>query len=448
MGKADRRPVAVDLFSGAGGLGLGFEQAGFDIAAALEYDPIHAAVHAYNFPLTKMVCADATKAKGADLMDAVRDGLMSHGVRGWDGRIDCVIGGPPCQGYSWAGHRRVDDERNGLIFEFMRLVRELRPRAFVMENVPGILSGGHRALIERFVKRLRDFGWQVVSPIRCLNASDFGVPQDRERVFLLGAAWGETLPAYPDPTCNPVAKRPGMKRQVRENLPDGPDVMAAIGDLPDADDFEALLESDEALLEPLVRAAACACSAPYALRMRAPTNDPDDLSRRRPPSDMRLTSSNRTTHEPKCVARFEATKEGEVEAVSRFYRLHRSGLSCTLRAGTGRERGAFNAPRPIHPVHHRVLTVREAARLHSFPDWFRLNVTKWHGFRQVGNSVPPLLARAVAKEVVKALGARPSRPDGEAAFGDPSLLALNMTEAAARMGADPETIPGARRRGT
>jgi len=132
--------------------------------------------------------------------------------------------------------------------------------------------------------------------------------------------------------------------------------------------------------------------------------------------------------------------------VSRFYRLHRDGLCCTLRAGTGRERGAFSAPRPLHPVYDRVITVREAMRLHGYPDWFRAHSTKWAGFRQIGNSVPPPLARAVASSVMASLGLRPLRHYGEIQLGDPRLLSMTMTQAAEHMGAYYEYIPGARKR--
>lgn len=427
-------------------MALGFEQAGFDVAAALEYDPIHAAVHSYNFPLTRMVCADATRTNGKDLLDAVRDGLKAHGVKDWNGVVDCVFGGPPCQGGSMAGHRRVDDERNELLFEFMRLAHEVRARTFVIENVPGFLSGDHAGLVKKLVRRFRDNGWGVVTPIQVLNASDFGVPQDRKRLFILGAYHGEKEIGYPSPTHRPLAKTPMARRVERAGLPDGPSVGEAIFDIPDADGFAELLESDEVDLGAENTAKLEAAMSPYVRRLRGLDEDPGDLSRPRVWRRTLLTSSNRTTHEGKCVARFEKTGEGAVEPVSRFYRLHRDGICNTLRAGTGRERGAFNAPRPIHPTNDRVITVREAARLHSFPDWFRMQIRKWHGFRGTGNSVPPLLARAVASQVVKSLGFEPAKPTTPVELGDPILLTLDMTASTKRMGADPQFIPGARRR--
>lgn len=125
-----------------------------------------------------------------------------------------------------------------------------------------------------------------------------------------------------------------------------------------------------------------------------------------------------------------ATEHGKTEPVSRFRKLPPNGLCNTLRAGTDSARGAFTSPRPIHPYLPRVITVREAARLHSYPDWFRFHSTKWHGFRQIGNSVPPLLARAVASEIAKALDIKPTKPRSPLELGAPDLLKFDMGNAA------------------
>jgi DNA (cytosine-5)-methyltransferase 1 len=124
-----------------------------------------------------------------------------------------------------------------------------------------------------------------------------------------------------------------------------------------------------------------------------------------------LTSSLRTEHTKLSSQRFTQTPPGKVEPVSRFHKLAPHGLCNTLRACTDSARGAFTSPRPIHYRFPRVITVREAARLHSYPDWFRFHATKWHGFREIGNSVPPLLGRAVAGEIMKALGCIANKPE-------------------------------------
>ena len=128
------------------------------------------------------------------------------------------------------------------------------------------------------------------------------------------------------------------------------------------------------------------------------------------------------------MERFAATECGTTERVSRFLRLHPDGISNTLRAGTASDHGAYTAPRPIHPKYARVITVREAARLHGYPDWFRFHVTKWNGFREIGNSVPAPLGRAVASEILAADGA-PLLPGREVELGDPMLLSMTAGQA-------------------
>jgi len=149
-----------------------------------------------------------------------------------------------------------------------------------------------------------------------------------------------------------------------------------------------------------------------------------------------LTSSARTNHTEISRRRFSRTPPGSVEPISRFFKLAREGVSNTLRAGTDSARGAFTSPRPIHYERDRCITVREMARLHGFPDWFRFHKTKWHGARQVGNAVPPPLGRAIAAEFVNALGIEPSRPTETLSLGDPELLAMDMTRAGDYWGVD------------
>ena len=188
------------------------------------------------------------------------------------------------------------------------------------------------------------------------------------------------------------------------------------------DGFAALVDTDQ------VRAKFGKPSA-YAAEMRCLTNDAWHYGYARKWDPSRLTSSARTGHTEISQRRFVETPQGSVEPISRFYRLAANGLSNTLRAGTDGARGAFTSPRPIHYKHPRCITVREMARLHGFPDWFRLHATKWHGARQIGNAVPPPLARAVAKEVMKALNLKPRRPAREVELGDPTLLTVVMSTA-------------------
>jgi DNA (cytosine-5)-methyltransferase 1 len=159
-----------------------------------------------------------------------------------------------------------------------------------------------------------------------------------------------------------------------------------------------------------------------------------------------LTGNHRTQHTQPAIKRFKDALPGKSEPVSRFHKLNPQGLCNTLRAGTPSNRGAYTSPRPIHPVEPRCITVREAARLHSYPDWFRFHVTKWHGFRQIGNSVPPLLAQAVAAEMIRVLGIAPISPSVPMLLENPELLKLPMSAAAAQYHVDPHTIEPRSRR--
>jgi DNA (cytosine-5)-methyltransferase 1 len=440
------RPVALDLFSGVGGLSLGFEQAGFDIATSVEYDPVHAAVHAFNFPLTRVLCANVATISTEALREAIREGMVRHSRSGWDGQVDVVFGGPPCQGFSTMGKRLVDDPRNQLVFHFFRIVRDIRPRYFVMENVPGMRAGGHSSILTKLVEEFEQIGYHVVQPVRILNAADYGVPQDRRRLILIGAREGEPLPNYPQPTVRPVVKhgepRKPMTGELQlQDLPIGPSVADAISDLPDLDRFDELWSSDAVYLPDDVFAQMTQRASRYARRLRGLEDDPADYSYPRWWDKRLLTSSMRTSHIPRSVERFSSTLPGEVEPISRFYRLHNKGLSNTLRAGTGSERGAFTSPRPIHPTLPRVISVREAARLHSFPDWFRFHATKWHGMRQIGNAVPPLLGRAIAGVVIEAMGVRPTKVHEPIQMGDLSSLTLDMSGATMYFGVDKADVP-------
>jgi DNA (cytosine-5)-methyltransferase 1 len=212
-----------------------------------------------------------------------------------------------------------------------------------------------------------------------------------------------------------------------------PDVFDAIGDLPDVDAFEGLLESDELRLTPAQWRAMSECASPYARTCIGLDRVPGDLSQLRASSPLMLTSCRRTTHTAETRARFGRLANGAADPISRLFRLHPHGISRTLRAGSGYDRGSFTAPRPVHPFLPRVISVREAARLHGYPDWFRFHTSKWHGFRQVGNSVPPPLGRAVAHPLLAALGASPDRP-ASLIVGDPALVRLTNTEAAEKLG--------------
>ncbi|QIL70700.1 DNA cytosine methyltransferase [Diaphorobacter sp. HDW4B] len=408
------RPVGIDLFAGAGGLSLGFEQAGFDVAAAVEVDPIHCAVHEFNFPQCAVIPRSVVGLSAAEIRLAA--GLGNR-------PIDCVFGGPPCQGFSMMGKRAMDDPRNSLVLEFVRLVAELDARTFVFENVKGLTVGKHRAFLDELVQAFDKVGYDVRQPWQVLDASNFGTPQKRQRLILLGAKKGNPLPEYPIPTTQPADAK-----QALLGLALGPTVKEAIGDLPNAERFDSLIGSDivktQAFKEPSTYAAEMRCLGVASWHYGYIRKWMPDF----------LTSSARTEHSAISRQRFRETMPGLVEPISRFFKLPPNGLSNTLRAGTDSARGAFTSPRPIHYKYDRCITVREMARLHGFPDWFRLHATKWHGARQIGNAVPAPMARAIGQAVLAALGVVPTTPQVMISLGDTKLLYMEMSAAANRFG--------------
>lgn len=404
------RPIGIDLFAGAGGMSLGFEQAGFDIAAAVEIDPVHAAVHHFNFPDTAMLVRSVVGLTGDEIRAAAGLGRRA---------VDVVFGGPPCQGFSLIGQRMLDDSRNQLVREFVRIVAELKAKAFVFENVKGLTIGKHKHFLDAVIEAFDDAGYVVQTPWRVLNAMHYGVPQDRERLFLLGVRKGLRVPVYPNAITFP--SRDLFNGKARTLTPTCAD---ALSDLPDAEHFSALMTSDA------VEVRRWNARTAYARECRCESREAWHFGYRRLWDSRVLSSSMRTVHTDISRRRFANTLPGDVEPISRFFKLDPDGVCNTLRAGTDSARGAFTSPRPIHFAFPRCITVREMARLHSYPDWFRFHVTKWHGARQVGNSVPPALARAVAGAVADALKIVPTKPTKRIHLASPELLSMGMGEAA------------------
>ena len=402
MSEQRNRPLGIDLFAGAGGMSLGFEQAGFDVVAAIDSDPIHCATHAFNFPDCPTICSDVARLSGAAIR--ARTGIG-------DREIEAVFGGAPCQGFSPMGKRALDDPRNALVRHFVRLVVELQPAYFAFENVPGLARGKHQQFLDELLVEFAAHGYTPTAGI--FNACNYGLPQDRKRLFLLGARRDRVCPALPAAAGAP------------------PTVQDAIGDLPEVERFPELLERDwvEAQLGP---------PSAYARALRG---QGQACGYRRNYTPNLLTASRRTAHAQRSRKRFAATPFGQIERISRFLKLDPNAICNTLRAGTASNRGAHTSPRPIHPYTPRCITNREAARLHGFPDWFRVHATKWHGFRQIGNAVPPPLAQVVGGELLHASGQSSQMPASTLALGDPQLLKLTATQAARHYGLPPADRP-------
>lgn len=393
---------------------LGFEQAGFDVAAAVEVDPIHAAAHKFNFPDCAVIPRSVIGLSAGHVRQVAKIGTR---------KIDLVFGGPPCQEFSLIGQRALDDPRNALVREFVRLVADLDASYFVFENVKGLTVGRHREFLQEVLGAFQTNGYVVRMPWAVLDAAEYGVPQHRERLFLIGAKNGLRLPSYPDAVCIPA-----NSARSRSLLPAGPSCGDALADLPEAEEFEELWNRDEVGTNRWGEPSA------YASALRCKKHKDWYFGYRRRWNPELLTSSMRTHHTAISRHRFSQTSPGCVEPISRFFKLSHQDPCNTLRAGTDSARGAFTSPRPIHYSEARCVTVREMARLHGFPDWFRFHTTKWHGARQIGNAVPPPLARAIGSAVISALGVVPEPPQATLDLGEPSLLAMDMSQAAAYFG--------------
>lgn len=349
MRSSSNDPIAIDLFAGVGGLSLGLEQAGFRVAVAVEKEPTHSEAHSYNFPNTP-VLGDIEQVSASQIIE----------LAGTD--IDLLAGGPPCQGFSIEGKQSASDERNDLIWHFVRLVRDLRPKYFIFENVKALVTRKFTKLFEDLIKAFTDLGY--VTLYKVVNAKHYGVPQSRERLIILGTRQGLSCPRFP--------KHHAVI----------PTVWEAISDLPEPESY-----TEDDLPVSYLKST----SSFYAASLR----EFRDFGT--------VSGFLKTKHSESVEARFLAATPGGKEPISRFHKLAAGGVSCTLKAGTGIERGSHTAARPIHPFVPRVITVREAARLHSFPDWFRFHPSKHWGFMEVGNSVPPLLAKAIAEQIIAVL---------------------------------------------
>lgn len=365
------RPFIIDLFSGCGGFGLGAKLAGFDVKIAIDFDEDLQSSYAKNFPGTDVKLKDIGKIAMADWQKWLGDE-----------RPDGIIGGPPCQGYSRIGKRDLNDPRNELVGHFYRHVELLRPKFFIMENVEGLLDGGTVNGLMTSLERIAKY-YTVLDPL-IINAADFGAPTDRKRVVIIG---------FDASRMEPITHADVLAKKRRKVT-----VRSAIGDLP----------------EPLKGTSKQKdfCYADVKPKNQFKTSQYARGLQKLPPNGLGneeaieklkqgfVSGFQITDHSEQVAARYASTPQGKVDKITKSRRLEWNGLCKTLRAGTGADKGSFQAVRPLHPEIGRVITVREAARLQGFPDWFLFHPTKWHSFRMIGNSVSPKMSEKLL-EVMK-----------------------------------------------
>lgn len=355
MSRTNKKITTIDLFSGCGGLSYGLNEVGFNLVLGIDHWAPSLETFSHNHPGAKILCADISKLNGRDILKITKQ------------KVDLIVGGPPCQGFSLSGPRNFYDNRNRLYLDFIRLVKELKPRAFIIENVPGLaaLFGGQ--VKERIITEFSKLGYTVNAKI--LNASDYGVPQNRKRIVFVGLK-GKKLFEFPKPTHFDS----GVEKKIT--------VDAALSDLP-------LLNGDKGAEE-------------LSYKKKAQTNY-QKLMRKGSKKLYNHVASNHTKQTIDVIAR---VPEGgnhkdlpeHLKKTRNFHvawtRLHGGKPSPTIDTG---HRHHF------HPTENRVPTVREAARIQSFPDTFQFLGTKTDQYKQVGNAVPPLLAKAIGEVLIKYL---------------------------------------------
>lgn len=324
---------AIDLFSGAGGLHIGFEEAGFNIRLCIDNDALVERTHKRNFPNIPMINQDINSVS----IETIK-GYLNNGT------VDVVIGGPPCQGFSTIGKRvssnpekRAEhDPRNELVLTYARIIRELRPKFIVMENVKGILTLQGGAYLKNVLTLLRDAGYEVA--YKLINMADYGVPEIRERVIIMGNRLG--LPVEfpkPDHSDNPDDSLP-MWNNCWDVIKD----LESLGDVPEFNHV-ALKHTEKNITRYKM--------IPEGGRL------PEDAL---PPELYRRNFGNT------------------------YKRLSRTRPALTMVPGND----AF----PIHPTLNRSLTVREAARIQTFPDSIIFEGNRRQQGHQVGNAVPPMFS--------------------------------------------------------
>ena len=349
------KPIGIELFAGCGGLSTGFLDAGLHVVAGFELDLRAVDVYDYNHSYrgSTGVAADLSLMSGAELLKRARIE-----------KADFVIGGPPCQPFSIAGKRKgADDKRADLIGHFVRLISELNPAAFLLENVPNLATIADGALFREALSKLKSLGYSVRHSV--VSAADYGVPQNRKRLIVVGQK-GPLEVSFPPPICG-VAGRPYATS------------IDALKDLPDAAEF----------------------------------------------GECGVFNHEPTRHSADMVTRFETLRPGTRERGSFHDRLHPDRPSYTLRAGSGN----FSPLRPVHYKYHRVLTVRESARLQGFSDDFVWpdRIPRLQQYRQVGNAVPPPMAAAFARHLATQMD-WPLDPAGLCGDAETRSAAMTLTD--------------------
>lgn len=354
----------IDLFAGVGGLSYGFAQDNdFEIIAANEILPNMAKAYELNHPSVKVYCKDI---KDFGIKDLQKDfGIV-------EGEIDLVVGGPPCQAYSTVGKRLIDDPRGKLFQEYYRVLKEIKPKAFIFENVKGLVSMKGGELLTTIVSLFESLGFKTVYKI--LNAVDYGAPQNRERIIIIGSILDSKF-YYPQPThYNPETGLTLFENSLKPYLT----LSDAISDLPF---IKSGAESFEYSSPP---------KNDFQKLMR--TNAPKKLMDHNAPKNnekmVKLMQSLPDGGSPKDLPEDLRPKSGFANTYCKLW-WNRPSTTITRNLSTP------SSSRCIHPLASRPLTTREGARIQTFPDDYIFFGSRSDKNLQIGNAVPPFLSTAL-----------------------------------------------------
>ncbi len=346
----------IDLFCGAGGLSLGFQQAGFNIIVGVDNEPVALETFEYNHKGSVALNADLSQQETFDLI------LKTAG----DKKIDVIIAGPPCQGFSLTGPRNFDDPRNKLYLAVIEMVQQYQPKGFIIENVPGMATMYNGQVKDEVLRRFNEMGYNIACQI--LKACDYGVPQMRKRLVFMGVRKDIGEPHFPEPSFGPGTERP--YRTCRDAISDLPTRENELGENSDSYNGPATTE--------------------YQKLMRGNSSV--------------LYNHVATNHKQFVKETIALVPEGGnykdlPEGVGESRKFH---MAWTRLNGNAPARTVDTGHRNIfHYELNRIPTVRESARIQSFPDNFIFKGTRTKQDRQVGNAVPPLLGQALAEELLK-----------------------------------------------
>ena len=374
-------PTAISLFSGAGGCSLGFQQASYDIRFAMDIDADAVASYQRNFTETPCETADIRKFS-ADIL--LRRAQLEPD------ELDILLGGPPCQGFSSAGGKAGEDPRNSLLRHYVRLLEGVRPRWFLMENVEGLLTNAGGSHIHEAVTAFLEAGYSV--NVEKICAQGYGVPQRRKRVLIVGNRLGHDF-IFPEPVTRFFGKI-FRKGEITFST--------AVGDLPptaeNPDEAVAFRKQPQNELQAYLRGEAQAVTNHYSPTLsKIQIERVQNLCAGQTMKDLPV----HLQHESFKRRAFRRVMDGTaVErrggAPSGLKRLFGNEPSLTITSAATRE---F-----VHPTEDRLLTLRECARLQTFPDWFEFTGSAASRIQQIGNAIPPMLARAVGEHIAEKYG--------------------------------------------